>query len=446
MSLKIYSYPGNYRVWKSQIAANYNQLDLELVPVDMRAGQHKTPEFLAKNPVGKVPVLETPQGCIFESGAIARYIARLRGDANLLGDNNFQQAQVDQWIDYCTNEIEPARAILYYPIAGFLAYNEKAATEARKEISAAFELLNKHLQSRTFLVGNHVTLADIQVVTSIAVVYTQLFGPKFASQYVNVLRYFNTCVNQPEFSKVIGKVEFAKEDAKPPKADKKADAGKPAGGDKKESGAASSAAPKKEAAPAKEAAAAPPKGENDDLLDELEAPKPKKVNPLDLLPESPMSLDSVKKLAFSQRPVLPTFFEQHFGGKAGEPTTFDPAGYVWYICEYNYNSDNKEYWKIGNTLGGFVQRSDACRKYAMGSMQVSGPEDEEGSGPWVINGAWLFRGQELPAEMKDENPDSEYYTWNKVDASTDAGRAKLKEYFLGAEVNGAKVLDRRYFK
>lgn len=45
---------------------------------------------------------------------------------------------------------------------------------------------------------------------------------------------------------------------------------------------------------------------------------------------------------------------------------------------------------------------------------ASGPEDEEGPGPWVINGAWLFRGQDFLAEMKEENPDSEYYTWTKV--------------------------------
>ena len=58
----------------------------------------------------------------------------------------------------------------------------------------------------------------------------------------------------------------------------------------------------------------------------------------------------------------------------------------------------------------------------------------------------MFRGKDMIAEMKEENPDSEYYTWNKVDVTTDAGKAKVKEYFFGETVNGKKVLDRRYFK
>ena len=135
-------------------------------------------------------------------------------------------------------------------------------------------------------------------------VFRLVFGPKFAAQFPNVIRWFNTCVNQAEFSKVIGKVEFAKEDGAAPKAAKaeKAKAEKPAA-------AAKPAAEKKEAAP-KEAAAAAPKGDNDDLLDEMEAPKIKKANPLDALPPSSMDLDTTKKLAFSQRPFLPDFFEK----------------------------------------------------------------------------------------------------------------------------------------
>lgn len=63
-----------------------------------------------------------------------------------------------------------------------------------------------------------------------------------------------------------------------------------------------------------------------------------------------------------------------------------------------------------------------------------------------ITGVWLFRGTEMLAEMKNENPDSEYYTWTKIDTTTEAGKKKIKEYFMGETVNGKKVLDRRFFK
>jgi elongation factor 1-gamma len=224
-----------------------------------------------------------------------------------------------------------------------------------------------------------------------------VFAPKFVSQFPNVTRWFTTCINQPEFSKVIGKVEFAKEEAQAPKADKKAGAA-----DKKaeKPAAAAAAAPKKEEKPAAAPAAAA-----EDYDDE--APKPKKVNPLDLLPESPMNLDATKKLMFSQRPYKADFFEELW-------PQFDANGYSFWIADYNYNSDNKEFWKLGNSLGGFIQRSDACRKYAMGVIQAAGPEDEDGPGPWHITSAWLFRGTGMLPEMLEENPDSEYYTWQKV--------------------------------
>lgn len=52
------------------------------------------PEFLAKNPTGKLPFLETPHGVLFESSAIARYVARIRRDTELLGKSFFEAGQV----------------------------------------------------------------------------------------------------------------------------------------------------------------------------------------------------------------------------------------------------------------------------------------------------------------------------------------------------------------
>ena len=55
---------------------------------------NQSPEFLALNPLGKVPVLETPEGGIFESNAIARYVAGLKADTTLLGATYFESGQV----------------------------------------------------------------------------------------------------------------------------------------------------------------------------------------------------------------------------------------------------------------------------------------------------------------------------------------------------------------
>jgi len=68
----IYSYPNNNRVWKAQIAGNFTGLQFELPPFQI-GKDNKTPEFAAKFPLQKVPALETPEGPLFESNAMARY-------------------------------------------------------------------------------------------------------------------------------------------------------------------------------------------------------------------------------------------------------------------------------------------------------------------------------------------------------------------------------------
>ena len=79
----------------------------------------KTPAFLAKNPMGKIPLLETKDGVICESNAIMRHVCRL-GNPALLGADAFAQALVNQTMDQIANELEPAVGIMVYGGYGFL--------------------------------------------------------------------------------------------------------------------------------------------------------------------------------------------------------------------------------------------------------------------------------------------------------------------------------------
>ena len=83
MSLKLYSPAGNFRTNAILVAAEAAGVPVELVHTDY--SQTKTPEFKAKNPLGKVPALETEYGNLYETAAILRHIARLSG--KLYGEN-----------------------------------------------------------------------------------------------------------------------------------------------------------------------------------------------------------------------------------------------------------------------------------------------------------------------------------------------------------------------
>lgn len=451
MALKIYSYPGNYRVQKAKIAAAYNGVEIEEPQFEF-GKDNKSSSFLSWNPLGKVPVLETPDGPVWESNAIARYVARLRADTHLLGKSFYETALIDQWIDFSTTELEPARALWLYPIMGIIQYNEAAYHEAKKDMSKALAVLDAHLIRHTFLVGNQVTLADIVITAALVQPYTTVFAPDYISQFPNVTRWFTTIINQPNVAKVIGKVEFAK-------AEQKADKGK---GDKKAKGSKKEEAPKedkkeakqekkakgskkdkpakepKEQAKPKKEEPKPQEEEEDDpaAAEAAEAAKKQKQHPLLSLPKSTMDLDSTKRLFFAKLPYNPDFWGEFW-------PTLDTEGFSFWSMTYNYDDENTVYFQSQNHLGGFLQRADECRKFAFGVAFLYGTDED--TPPFRTAGCWLFRGQDLTPEMK-EHPSAEYFTWTKMSTGSHDDKATIENFFIGEKFKGFNILDRRYLK
>jgi elongation factor 1-gamma len=420
-----------YRAWKVLIAAEYSGVEIEVPTFDVK--EAATAEFKKKSPSGKLPVLETANATIFEANAIARYVAKMKPEAQLFGDSFVQGGKVEQWIEWGNNELEPARNTWLLPVFGFLEYDPQAYKEATHDVKNCMAVLNDHLLSHTFMVGQHVTLADIVLVSALGGLFANVFDSKYLSNYPNVVRWFETCINQPQFAKVIGKVEFAKEEKKAVvKAGKKEKKEKAEKADKPKK-----EAPKKEEKP-KEKPKEKKENKEDDLGDDEEKPVKKAPNPLDLLPPSPtgMNMDTTKRTFFNQKPFNPEFFAWFW-------PQFDGKGFVFYTSKYNYDNDNTVLYMTSNLVGGFIQRCDDVRKYAWGVVNILGKNEDEG--PFKLSGAWLFRGTEIPKEMK-EVPDADGYTWTKVDVSTPEGKKIIEQEYTADKLAGDAVLDRKYFK
>ena len=75
--MKLFTYAGNVHALQSLVIAKYQGVEIE-VPAFEMGKDNKTAAFLAKSPMGKVPVLETAAGCICEAAAIARWATRVR--------------------------------------------------------------------------------------------------------------------------------------------------------------------------------------------------------------------------------------------------------------------------------------------------------------------------------------------------------------------------------
>ncbi|XP_075647829.1 elongation factor 1-gamma 2-like [Castanea sativa] len=416
MALVLHAGSTNKNAFKALIAAEYSGVEVELVKEFEMGVSNKTPEFLKMNPIGKVPVLETPDGPVFESNAIARYVTRVKADNPLYGSSLIEYAHIEQWIDFASMEIDANISRWLYPRWGLVVYLPPAEEAAIAALKRALDALNTHLASNTYLVGHSVTLADIIMTCNLYTGFGRILTKSFTSEFPHVERYFWTLVNQPNFQKILGEVKQV-ESIPPVQSAKKP------------------SQPKEPAKPKEvKKEAAPPKAE--EAAEEEEAPKPKAKNPLDLLPPSKMILDEWKRLYSNTK----TNFREV--AIKGFWDMFDPEGYSLWFCDYKYNDENTVSFVTLNKVGGFLQRMDLARKYAFGKMLIIGSEP-----PFKVQGLWLFRGTEIPQFIIDECYDMELYEWKKVDINDEAQKERVSQMIEDCEpFEGEALLDAKCFK
>uniref|UniRef100_A0A6N2LRC4 Uncharacterized protein n=1 Tax=Salix viminalis TaxID=40686 RepID=A0A6N2LRC4_SALVM len=426
MALVLHAGSTNKNAFKTLIAAEYSGIQVELVKNFEMGVSNKTPEFLKMNPIGKVPVLETPDGPIFESNAIARYVTRLKADNPLYGSSLIDYARIEQWIDFATLEIDANILRWFIPRIGFAVYLPPAEEAAIAALKRSLTALNTHLSSSTYLVGHSLTLADIIMTCNLTLGFSRLLTKTFTSEFPHVERYFWTMVNQPNFRKILG--ELKQTESVPPvqKPSQQKEPAKP-----KEP-----AIPKAKEESKKETKKEPAKPKAEEAGEAEEAPKPKPKNPLDLLAPSKMILDDWKRLYSNTKTnfrevAIKGFWEM-----------YDPEGYSLWFCDYKYNDENTVSFVTLNKVGGFLQRMDLARKYAFGKMLVigSGP-------PFKVKGLWLFRGQGRSQFVIDECYDMELYEWKKVDITDEEQKERVSQMIEDHEpFEGEPLLDAKCFK
>ena len=133
----------------------------EWVNVDILDKQTRTPAFLAKNPNGKIPLLEIEEGVYLpESDAILNYLAE---GTPFLPSERLLHAQVLQWLFFEQYSHEPYIAVARY-IIRYLGRPEKYETKVQEKMApgyAALEVMEKHLANRSFFVAERYTIADV---------------------------------------------------------------------------------------------------------------------------------------------------------------------------------------------------------------------------------------------------------------------------------------------
>jgi glutathione S-transferase len=134
----------------------------EFEMVNLLAGEHQRPEFLRLNPAGKLPVLVDGDLVIPESAAIVLYLAEKYPQSNLLPGDLKTRAQVYRWVMFAMTELETplwriTRHTALLPPEKRLPQDAALAREDFARMASVFE---RHMEGRSFIVGDAITAAD----------------------------------------------------------------------------------------------------------------------------------------------------------------------------------------------------------------------------------------------------------------------------------------------
>ena len=363
-------------------------LGLNVAIVDPYAEEAKE-QFALDFPLKKLPAFRGPRGFkLTEQMAINHYLINSSENeklkAQLLGapTDIETQAEILRWESFGNSDLIIFLAKIFQPlVVEDVPYVKRDVDAAWKTLDVIVDVFDARLKEYTYLVGEHITLADLVCAAAFNRGFNYLFGSEWRKQHPAIVRWFNTVRASDWIKDEYADFKFIDEPVKPPQATNK----------KKE---------KKKEAP-KAAPKAATKKEEPKEEAPTESKKPK--HPLELLGKPTFVLDEWKRKYSNEdtRPVALPWFWEHY----------NPEEYSIWKVDYKYNDELTLTFMSNNLVGGFFNRLSASTKYVFGCLVVYGENNNNG-----ITGAVLVRGQDhVPAF--DVAPDWESYNYKKLDPS-----------------------------
>jgi glutathione S-transferase len=158
----LYSMQRSGNSYKARLALAQLALDYRLIEVDILKGESRTPEFLAKNPSGQVPLLEVMPGrFIAESNAILWYLA---GGSALAPEDRIDRAETLQWMFFEQHSLEPNLGAAYFWLAlvkGGRELQQHALEDWMEHGYQSLGVMENHLKHHRYFAAGRYTIADI---------------------------------------------------------------------------------------------------------------------------------------------------------------------------------------------------------------------------------------------------------------------------------------------
>jgi glutathione S-transferase len=171
--MKLYFHPlsGNSR--RALLVAAHLDVPLERIVVDLTKGEQRGAAHLARNPNGRLPVLDDDGFVLWESRAIMQYLADKTPGQTLLPTDPRGRADVTRWLSWCTAHMAPPEVTLVQEnfvkaLSGRGPADPVEVTRAEGLFAQNASILDAHLAGRTWVAGDQLTLADFSLAAGLA--------------------------------------------------------------------------------------------------------------------------------------------------------------------------------------------------------------------------------------------------------------------------------------
>jgi glutathione S-transferase len=175
-------------------------IPIEYVQVDLQKGENISPQMRAKNPVGKIPILELDDGtCISEGASICLYFEELYPDINLLGNDPLEKANIDMWHRQVELYFFGQVGMCFQHTTGYFKDRMTPVKEygevAGKNAADYLKVLEKRLSESEFIATDRFTIADITAMC--AVDFARVVNIKLTDEQTNLRRWYNAVSSRP---------------------------------------------------------------------------------------------------------------------------------------------------------------------------------------------------------------------------------------------------------
>ena len=175
-------------------------IDMDYVQVDIQKGENLSAEMRAKNPLGKIPILELDDGtCIAETDAICTYFEAIQPEPSLMGITPVEKATISMWQRQVEFAFMLQVGMCFQHTTGYFKdrmvpvpeYGKEAGINASKYLN----ILERRLGKSEFIAGEKFTIADITALCALD--FARVVGIKLKDEQVNVNRWYASVSSRP---------------------------------------------------------------------------------------------------------------------------------------------------------------------------------------------------------------------------------------------------------